>query len=213
MNLYVEPGHPDAGAPLLGWFARAIAAMDGEVVIASGDDNLVRSRRPDDPGARPFVVVASGLPNLVHEFVHAIQFGRLADDHGIDYGLIPLDVTDAMQRRILWEELACCVVSCAYAPAAVQGAWFKEQVEIQGVFYGLEGDVAGFAALVDRTDAAHPGELAGVVAAAYAATERALVAAGAPAPEARPGLRPEFSGLWARYRAGVPVAAPGLAGR
>lgn len=213
MNLYVEPGHPDGGAPLLKWFARALAAMDGEVVIASGDDNLVRSRRPGDPGARPFVVVASGLPNLVHEFVHAIQFGRLADDHGIDYGLIPLDVAVTEQRRILWEELACCVVSCAYAPAATQDAWFKEQVEIQGVFYGLEGDVAGFAGLVDRTDAAHPGELDAVVAAAYDATERALAGAGAPALEARPDERRVFSVLWARYRAGFPIPAPDLAGR
>lgn len=207
MNLYVEPGHPDAGAPLLGWFARALAAMDGEVVIAPGDDNLVRSRRPGDPGARPFVVVASGLPNLVHEFVHAIQFGRLADDHGIDYGLIPLDVAVAEQRRILWEELACSVISCAYAPAAVTDAWFKEQVEIQGVFYGLEGDVPGFAGLVDRTRAAYPGELEAVVEAAYRAVERALVAAGAPAEVSLPMQRPEFSGLWARYRAGIPVAA------
>lgn len=212
MNLFVETGHPDAGAPLLEWFARAVAAMDGEVVIADGDENLVRARRPGDPGARPFVVVAAGLPNLVHEFVHAIQFGRLADDHGIDYGLIPFDVRVAAQRRLLWEELACCAVSCAYAPAGTIDAWFKEQVEIQGVFYGVEGDPAAFAALVERTDVAYPGELAGTVEAAYATVERALAAAGAPPHEARPPQRPDFFALWARYRAGLPPAAPGLAG-
>lgn len=212
MNLYVEPGHADAGAPLLEWFARAVAAMDGEVVIADGDDNLVRRRRPGDPGARPFVVVAAGLPNLVHEFVHAIQFGRLADDHGIDYALIPFDVRVAAQRRLLWEELACCAVSCAYAPAGSVEAWFKEQVEIQGVFYGVEGDPAAFAALVERADAGYPGELAATVAAAYDAVERALTAAGAPPEEARPRARLDFFALWARYRAGLPPAAQTLAG-
>lgn len=204
-NLYVEPGHADAGAPRLIWLARAFAAMGGEVVIRSGDDNLVRSRRPDDPGVRPFVVVAAGLPNLVHEFAHAVQFGRLADDHGFDYSQIPLDVGVARQRAILWDELACAVLSCAYSEPAQVDAWFKEQVEIQGVFYGCAD--ADFGALVDATIAAHPGEVQAQVAAAYEAVEASLAAAGAPPGLARPVQRLEFAALWRRYRGACGAAA------
>lgn len=203
MNLYVEPGHPDAGAPLLHRLARALAGLGGEVVIARGDDNLVRARRPGDPGDRPFVVVASGLPNLLHEVVHALLFGRLADDHGFDYNKIPLDLADAGDRRLLWEELACCVVSCAYGEPAAADAWFKEQVEIQGVFHGVPDDLEAFAARVEGAIAAYPGELEAVVAGAYAAVERILLEAGAPPPEALPMQMLSFSGLWARYRAGA----------
>lgn len=212
MNLYVETGHPDAGAPLLTAIARALAAMGAEVMIADGDDNLIRTRRSGDPGDRPFVVVAAGLPNLVHEFAHAIQAGRLADDHGFDYGQIPLDLAVANQRRWLWEELACAVVSCAYAPAGSADAWFKEQVEIQGVFYGIEdGDAPGFAGLVEATIAGHPGELTAVVEAAYEAIERSLVTAGAADADAAPQCRLTFEALWERYRASLPLPAEPLA--
>lgn len=212
MNLHIEPGHADAGAPLLLAIARALAAMGAEVVIADGDDNLIRARRADDPGDRPFVVVAAGLPNLVHEFAHAIQVGRLADDHGFDYGQIPLDLADARQRRWLWEELACVVVSCAYAPAGSTGAWFKEQVEIQGVFFGIEdGDAAGFAALVEATLARHPGELTAVIAAAHDAVAGALVAVGVAKAGAEPSHRLSFEDLWARYRASLQLPAEPLA--
>lgn len=206
MNLFVEPGHPDAGAPLLPVMARALAAMGAEVVIAAGDDNLIRARRADDPGDRPFVVVAAGLPNLVHEFAHAIQAGRLADDHGFDYGLIPLDLRAGEQRALLWEELACSVLSCAYAPAGGDvDAWFKEQVEIQGVFYGVS-EGAEFAALVDATRAAHPAELPATVEAAYQAVAQALRAAGAADAEAEPPRHLTFEALWARYRQQLPAS-------
>lgn len=210
MNLYVEPGHPDAGAPLLRWFARAFAAMGAEVVIAAGDDNLIRARRPEDPGERPFVVVAAGLPNLVHEFAHAVQAGRLADDYGFDYGQIPLDLAAPEQRIWLWQELACVAVSCAYAPAGTIDAWFREQVEIQGVFVGVD-DGAPFAALVEATLARYPGELPEVVAAAYEATARALARVGAADEEAHPPQRWTFEELWARYRASLPLPAEPLA--
>ncbi|WP_434415416.1 hypothetical protein [Nannocystis pusilla] len=207
MNLFVEPGHPDARAPLLPVMARALAAMGAEVVIAAGDDNLIRARRGDDPGDRPFVVVAAGLPNLVHEFVHAIQAGRLADDHGFDYGLIPLDLRAQEQRALLWEELACSVLSCAYAPAGGDvDAWFKEQVEIQGVFYGVS-EGAEFAALVDATRAAHPAELPATVEAAYRAVAQALRAAGAAGAEAEPPQYLTFEALWARYRQQLPASS------
>lgn len=211
-NLYIEPGHPDAGAPLLEPFARAFAAMGAEVVIARGDDNLIRSRLPHDPGDRPFVVVAAGLPNLVHEFAHAIQVGRLADDHGFDYGLIPLDVKAPAQRLLMWQELACSVVSCAYAPAGTVDAWFKEQVEIQGVFYGIDdGDVGGFVALVEAAVAAHPGELTAVVDAAYDAIAQALLGVGVPIEEVHPPRRWSFADLWARYRASLRLPAEPVA--
>lgn len=211
--MHVDPGHPDAGAPLLTWLARAIAAMGGEVVIADGDENLVRSRRPGDPGSAAHVVVAAGLPNLLHEFGHAVQFGRLADDHGIDYAEIPFDVRRAEHRRLLWEELACAVLSCAYLeqdPAAID-AWFAEQLEIQGVFYGLEHDLPGLVALIEATFAAHPGELERVESAAYAQVEAALRSVGAPSAVAEPRARLEFTALWARYRAGRPLPAGPLA--
>ncbi len=172
--------------------ARALA-MGAEVVIAAGDDNLIRARRADDPGDRPFVVVAAGLPNLVHEFAHAIQAGRLADDHGFDYGLIPLDLRAQEQRRCCWEELACSVLSCAYAPAGgdvdavVQGAGRDP-----GVFYGVS-EGAEFAALVDATRAAHPAELPATVEAAYRAVAQALRGAGAADAEAEPPQHLTFS--------------------
>lgn len=198
-HLHVAPAHPDAASPLLVWAARAFAALGAEVVIADGDDNLIRSRRPADPGSLPFVVVAAGLPNLMHELAHAVQAGRLADDHGFDYSRIPLDVADASLRALLWDELACAAISCAYGEPGEVDAWFKEQVEIQGVFYGRE-DGEDFASFVEATRARHPGELEARVAAAYAAVEAALVGAGAPPEVARPE-RLSFAGLWARYRA------------
>lgn len=205
MNLYVEPGHPDAGAPLLAAIARALAAMGAEVVIAAGDDNLIRSRRADDPGTRPFVIVAAGLPNLVHEFAHAIQTGCLADDYGLDYSLIPLDLRVPDQRRLLWEELACCVLACAYAPAGGDAdAWFQEQVEIQGVFFGVS-EGPEFVALVEATRAAHPDELPAVMEAAYRAFAQALRGVGATDAEAEPPQRLTFEALWERYCSRLPA--------
>lgn len=199
--MHLEPGHPDAASPLLAHAARVLVDMGGEVVIHTRDDNLVRSRRPGDPGSAAFIVEAAGLPNLLHELVHVLQVGRLADDHGLDYGQIPYDLERAPHRRILWEELACCVVSCAYLEADVEAAWFAEQVGIQGVFYGHDDDPEGFLAAVDRAVAAHGDELAAVLTAAYTATEAALTAAGAPPELARPRAHVPFHRLWAQFRA------------
>ena len=107
------------------------------------------------------VIEAQGLPNLVHELVHALFLGRLDDDHGFDYGLIPLDLALADHRRHLWEELACCVVSVAYgcdshATPRQRLDWFIEQFEIQGVFHGLEHDLPGFRARIDGAIASPP---------------------------------------------------------
>ena len=199
--LHVEPGHPDAGRPLLAHAAQVLVDMGGEVVIHTHDDNLVRARRPGDPGDAPFIVAAAGLPNLLHELVHVLHAGRLADDHGLDYGQIPYDLEQAAQRQILWEELSCCVVSCAYLEREHEAAWFAEQVGIQGVFYGYDDDPDGFLAAVDRAVADHDDELQRVLTRAYAATEAALRAAGAPPGLARPRDHLEFHALWARFRA------------
>lgn len=198
--MYIEPGHPDAAQPLLALVARVLEALGGEVIIHTSDDNLVRSRRDGDPGSAPFIVEAAGLPNLLHELVHVLQFGRLADDHGLDYSQIPYDLGDPAQRRHLWEELACCVISCAYLEAAVEAPWFAEQVGIQGVFYGYDNDAPGFLDVVERTIVAHADELEAVLASAYAEVERRLAQVGA-GPRARPRVRLQFTAMWARFRA------------
>jgi len=206
--VHIEPGHPDAAHPLLALAARVLEDLGGEVVIHTRDDNLVRSRRDGDPGDAPYIVEAAGLPNLLHELVHVLQFGRLADDHGLDYGQIPYDLGDPAQRRHLWEELACCVVSCAYLDPASEAAWFAEQVGIQGVFYGFDDDPPGFLAAVDRTVTDHGSELEAVLTTAYSELERRLLTVGA-GPLARP-RRLQFPTMWARFRAD-PVGCTRLA--
>jgi hypothetical protein len=208
---HVEPGHPDADRPLLARVAEVFAAMGGEVVITSGDDNLIRARQAGDPGTRPWVIVASGLPNLLHELVHAVQVGFLADDHGLDYGQIPYDLARPEHRRILWDETAACVLSCAWGEAADEEAWFAEQIGIQGVFYGYEEDAPGFYAAIDRVTEEFSNEIREVHAGAYAEVERRLRSVGAPPELARPRVRLTFGRLWARYRAGVEVIQSPLA--
>lgn len=199
--MHVEAEHPDAERPLLHAAGSVLTAMGAEVVIHSLDDNLVRSRQPGDPGEAPFIVAAAGLPNLLHELVHVLQAGRLADDHGLDYGQIPFDLGRVEHRRILWDELACCVISCAYLEAEQEAAWFAEQVGIQGVFYGYDDDPADFLAAVDRAVFAHGAELELVLKDAYAAVEAALRATGCGPALARPRRRLDFAPLWARLRA------------
>jgi len=199
--VHIEAAHPDAARPLLHAAGQVLATMGAEVVIHTGDDNLVRARRPGDPGAASFIVAAAGLPNLLHELVHVLQAGRLADDHGLDYGQIPYDLERAEHRRILWDELSCCVISCAYLEVEQEAAWFAEQVGIQGVFYGHDDDPTGFLAAVDRAVSAHGDELAAVLEGAYAAIEAALTASGAGPALARPRARLAFAPLWERLRA------------
>lgn len=199
--MYVEPGHPDEQRPLLRHAARVLEDMGAEVVIHTQDDNLVRSRRAGDPGEAAFIVEAAGLPNLLHELVHVLLVDRLADDHGLDYGQIPYDLEIAAQRRILWDELSCCTVSCAYLEQGTEAAWFAEQVGIQGIFYGHDDDPEGFLRRVDRTIAAHGHELGEVLAGAYRAVEARLRAVGAPPALARPRARLDFNALWTRFRA------------
>jgi len=199
--VHIEAAHPDAARPLLHAAGRVLTAMGAEVIIHTLDDNLVRSRQPGDPGEAPFIVAAAGLPNLLHELVHVLQAGRLADDHGLDYGQIPYDLGRAEHRRILWDELACCVISCAYLEAEQEAAWFAEQVGIQGVFYGYDDDAGAFLAAVDDAVRDHGAEQEAVLRDAYAAVEAALLAAGSASALARPRERLAFVPLWARLRA------------
>jgi hypothetical protein len=201
MMLEIDDQHPDASAPLLPWLVRYFEEEGAAVVIATGADNSLRSLVPGT-GAR-FEVAVEGLPNLLHEALHAVQVGALADDHGIDYGLIPFDVTVPAQRRLLWQELACAAVSCGYLedPAAVD-PWFAEQIEIQGIFFGFAAeDLTGLRSFIEATIAAYGGELEAAVTAAYTKLEGRLRAVGAPATLAGPRRRWGFSELWARYRA------------
>ncbi|MCX4245832.1 hypothetical protein [Paraliomyxa miuraensis] len=169
------------------------------------------------------LVQAEGLPNLLHELVHAVQAGRLDDDHGIDYTAIPFDLDTAAGRAMLWDELACCVISCAYlrgygraaragsSPAAVQAEvdhWLWEQVEIQPVFYGLQDDPCGFLTRVGALLNEHGPEAHAVLERAYAATERALREAGADPEVAEVAWRPSFHALWPRLLQGHSAAEP-----
>ncbi len=204
-RLAIEAGHPDAGHPLLAALARALARHDGAVVVRAGAGNLVRPRTAADAGAGDgvrWLVEVEGLPNLLHEFVHFVFKPTLLEDHGFDYALIPFDTARPEQRAWLWEELACCVVSCAYLadrPALV-APWFAEQVGIQHHFYGFTEPEAFFAH-VDALAARHPDELHAALDTAYARTAGELAAAGYPCPD--PPRRPGFGELWSAFRAGA----------
>lgn len=204
--------------------------MGARVEIALGGENLVRSLAGPPPGpeapdrALPpptALVQAEGLPNLLHELAHAVQAGRLDDDYGIDYTAIPFDLDTAAGRAVLWDELACCVTSCAYlqahgraararAPASVVAAevhaWFREQVEIQPVFYGMEHDPPAFVERVAALLRTHGAEAQAVLDRAYAALERALASAGAAPAVARSAWRPSLGTLWSLLRPGHSAA-------
>lgn len=197
---------PEGGdAALRHSLARAFARSGGAVREVAGAGNLVRRALPADGVPHPFVVEVEGLPNLLHEFVHFVLRPPLAVDHGFEYRLIPFDTAQQEQRRWLWEELACCVVSCAYLagrPERVE-PWFAEQLEIQHHFYGFPGPEA-FRVHVGALVAAHGPELDAVVDEAYAAAAAQLAAAGAsdPAPPRRLSFLPLFAGLPATARQG-----------
>lgn len=183
---------------------RALANLGAEVKLGRERENLVRLRS----GARPVVlrfeedrvlpstgelvidVEAQGLENLLHELVHVLQSECLDDDHGFVYGRIPLDLAVPVDRATLWEELSCCVISCAYVSAprpdetsaqmyARVDGWFREQVEIQPVFYGCEDDPARFWALVQTCVDAHRDEATMMLARGYRRLQRCLLGQGA----------------------------------
>ncbi len=195
----LAPAAPEGGdAALRRSLARAFARAGGAARVAPGAGNLVRRSLRADGVPLPFVVEVEGLPNLLHEFVHFVLRPPLAVDHGFDYSRIPFDTARAEQRRWLWEELACCVVSCAYLAARPErvAPWFAEQVGIQHHFYGFDGPerfLPHVAALV----AAHGAELEAAIDEAYAAAAAHLADAGAenPGPPQRLAFAPLFAAL------------------
>ncbi len=160
---------------------------------------VLGAARPDTVAT----VCAEGLPNLLHELVHIALAGVVADDHGFDYRAIPVDLDTAEGRDVLFDELACCVVSCAYlldddgAPAWQRCCdWFREQIGIQPVFYGFEDDPPGFWRCVQRLTAGHAERFAAMLDAAYARCEALLVWGGATHGVARCRRRLEWDELW-----------------
>jgi hypothetical protein len=181
--------------------------MGATVLLGPERENLCRratAAELPELGGRTWVVEAQGLPNLIHEAIHALFLGGLADDYGFDYGQIPLDLALLEHRRHLWEELACCVLStvvCAPLeddPELFARDWFAEQFEIQGVFHGLEHDLAAFRARVDAhlQIAEHRAELLETVRIASSRLEEALAAVGCAAELPRCDVLE----IWARYR-------------
>lgn len=179
---------------LLSACSKTLRVLGAEVRIRTDGENCVRAIRPTPafgargpgewahvwpprpPEAPPVAVVeACGLPNLLHELVHVALAGQLADDHGIDYQAIPYDLRTPAGRAVLWDEVAACVVSCAYLRVApsdgadwvrVDG-WFDEQLGIQPVFYGMDDDPDAFWTMLPRLRAAHADECDAMIACAY----------------------------------------------
>lgn len=184
---------------------RALEQLGAEVRLFADAENCVRRREPGEPRAAggdaahlPFVIEVQGLPNLLHELAHVLLLGRVETDHATPYGKIPFDLTTADGRRLLFEELACCVASASFHQGddAQAQAWFAEQVGIQGCFFGFEGDLARMLAAIDQQVAAHRAELDEIIARAHARIAAALTAAGATPEAALPPRRFDFDAGW-----------------
>lgn len=191
----------------------ALERLGATVIVDPRGENLVRALGP----ARAFSIAAlnahcgdpaaevrvQGLPNLVHEVAHLVLAQTLDHDHGIDYGGIPFDPETPAGRAVLWEELSCCVVSCAYVAhhgSAFVDAWFAEQLEIQPVFYGLEGRHDEFIAQIRRWTQRCPAELDATLGRAYDGCEALLRWVGAEPSLVSPPQRLTLMHLMMRQR-------------
>jgi hypothetical protein len=191
---------------LLSAATRALASRGAEVRVFAGADNSVRPREDGDTGGArdaagnrlPFVVEVEGLPNLFHELAHVLLLGRVEKDHGTRAAEIPFDLTSERGRRLLFDELACCVASASWHPGsdADADAWFAEQVGIQDCFFGMQGDVTGFFSKAEREVAAHRAELDACIARAHDLVSAALAETGAPPEVARPRRLYDFERGW-----------------
>lgn len=200
--------------------AHGLAGL-GARVERSEQDNLVRrigpiraisEPLPAFPAVEPppsVVVRVEGLPNLLHEVGHLMLARVLDDDHGIDYQAIPFDLGTEAGRAVLFEELACCTLSCGYPRPLLDStawawadAWFAEQVEIQPVFYGLEDAPERFWSRVEAVYRDHAQCCEATVARAFDRTESLLRWAGASAGVAAPAQRLSFGTLLRRARPG-----------
>jgi len=182
---------------------RALASRGAAVRVFAGADNSVRPREAGDASPLPFVVEVEGVPNLFHELAHVLLLGRVAKDHGTRASDIPFDLATPNGRRLLFEELACCVASASWHPGsdAEADAWFAEQVGIQDCFFGMQGDLKRFFAAAEREVAAHRAELDDCIARAHDLVSAALAEAGSAPEIARPGRRYDFDRGWRHMRA------------
>jgi hypothetical protein len=205
---------------------RAVESLGAEVRFAADAENCVRRREagepcasgsatddPADDAARdasrwPFVIEVQGVPNLLHELAHVVLLGRIDKDHGTPYAKIPFDMTTPDGRRLLFEELACCVASASWHPGndADAQAWFAEQVGIQDCFFGCDGDSKRLLANIEREVAAHREELDEVIARAHALVAIALTSAGAAPEVAIPPRRFQFDDGWRALAAKPPTS-------
>ncbi|MBV1861574.1 MAG: hypothetical protein KUG77_24360 [Nannocystaceae bacterium] len=214
----ITSNRPDADNRLFSFLERGLAGLGARVEVTD-DDNLVRrvGRRrvisdplPLFPALVPLptvVVRVEGLANLLHEVGHLMLARVLDDDHGIDYRAIPFDLATEAGRAVLFEELACCTLSCGYPRPlsdshawAWADAWFAEQLEIQPVFYGLEETPDRFWDRVAEVYRAHAEACEATVDRAFSQTEALLRWAGAPVGVAAPPQRLSFRTLLRRAR-------------
>ena len=189
MNRELEFGPMDS--PVGRGIVRVFEGAGAIVRVGRQRENLVRTECVD--GVERLVVEAQGFPNLVHEFVHAVHAGGLAEDHGFDYGRIPLDLHKPADRATLVEELCACWISCELLDAQLRRgavddrtrdaevfAWFAEQAEIQPVFYGDQNDLPGFVARVSGVLDHHGAETRKGIECAWSSTCDTLARAGVP---------------------------------
>lgn len=214
----ITSNRPDADNTLFAYLRRGLRALGAQVEVTE-EDNLIRrigSRRDVPDPLPPFPLTppppsvqvrVEGLPNLLHEVGHLVLRRVLDDDHGIDYQAIPFDLGAPRGRRVLFEELACCTLSCGYPRRlddedawAWADAWFAEQVEIQPVFYGLEGDPPRFWRAVAAIYRTHGEACEAVVDEAFERTAALLRWSGAPVGVAAPAERLSFGTLLRRAR-------------
>jgi hypothetical protein len=197
---------------------RALESLGAELRFSAAAENCVRRREPGEPCARedatpadaerlPFVIEVQGVPNLLHELAHVVLLGRVEKDHGTPYSKIPFDLATQGGRRLLFDELACCVASASFHPGsdADAQAWFEEQVGIQGCFFGFDGDRPRLLAAIARETAAHREELEEVITRALARIAVALTTAGATPEAAIPRRRFDFDDGWRRLVATPPA--------
>lgn len=133
-----------------------------QVWLDPSGENSIRAA-PRGSGFR-WRVCVQGWPNLVHELAHVLQSGKLDEDSGFEYQLVPLDLGSAKGRRYLWDELCACALSCAWGRRCYDEAWvrswFQEQVEILPVFFGDEAAPQRFVQRVSRSLMKHAQEVA-----------------------------------------------------
>ena len=165
----------------------AFARLGATVQIDPDGENLIRSTHEGT-----YVVEVQGLPNLVHELVHALVHGGLDDDHGFPYGEIPLNLARADHRALMWEELACCWLSSAFVHVGSAASWFAQQVEILPIFYG-DPDLRTLLERIETCGHAHHAERDSVLLDARSRLAEALGA------EMADG--PSFPVLWDQLRA------------